>query len=416
MGESTLTNPTNTRPLKQAPHSLRMQFDVPLLLAVITLLVFGLLMVYSASWEYSMSQNYPPSYVLTRQIEFALGGAGVALIASRVDYHRYQKWAFLMLLITLGSLLAVLVINRNSSDPARTLFFRSVQPSELAKVVIIIYLSVWLNSKKDRLNEVGFGLFPMIVLIGITCGFIMLQTDISAAATIYILGGLLFFLAKADVRQVFLVIILAVVLGFIVVSITSTGRDRMQKFTYGFTDPEKADYQIKGSFNAIVNGGIFGVGIGKGVIKNLLLPVAWTDSIFSVIVEETGLAGASFVILLYLIILWRGLRIARRAPDNLGRLIAGGITFWIVIEATMNMAVMVNLIPVTGNALPLISAGGSSLVMTLTSLGIVMGIDRCGTEEATSEEGRNFNAAVDLRWRDRRRRLSRTRRTGGTRP
>jgi cell division protein FtsW len=312
--------------------------------------------------------------------------------------------------------LAVLVINRNSSDPARTLVFRSVQPSELAKLVIIIYLSVWLNSKKDRLNEVGFGLFPMIVLIGITCGFIMLQTDISAAATIYILGGLLFFLAKADVRQVFLVIILAGVLGFIVVNITNTGRDRMQKFTYGFSDPEKADYQIKGSFSAIVNGGIFGVGIGKGVIKNLVLPVAWTDSIFSVIVEETGLAGASFVILLYLIILWRGLRIARRAPDNLGRLIAGGITFWIVIEATMNMAVMVNLIPVTGNALPLISAGGSSLVMTLTGIGILMGIDRCGTEEAITEEGRNFNAAVDLRWRDRRRRLSRTRRTGGTRP
>jgi cell division protein FtsW len=290
-----------------------------------------------------------------------------------------------------------------------------VQPSELAKLVMIIYLSVWLNSKKDKLNQFGFGVFPMVVILGITCGFIMLQTDISAAATIYILGGLLFFLSKAALRQVFLVILFAVVLGAVVVIAFPTGHDRLQKFTNGFTNPENADYQIKGSYNAIVNGGILGVGIGKGVIKNLILPVAWTDSIFSVIVEETGLVGAGFVILLYLVILWRGLRIARRAPDKLGRLIAGGITFWILLEAIMNMAVMVNLMPVTGNALPFISAGGSSLVTSLLAIGILMGIDRLGTEEATTEEGRNNSAAVDLRWRDRRGRVSRTGRAGSPR-
>jgi len=415
MGEPTLTNSGNTRPVKQAPHSLHMPFDVPMLLAVITLVVFGLMMVYSASWKYDVDHGNPPGYMLLRQVEFTFVGALAALIASRIDYHHFQKWAFLMLFLTLGALFAVLIVNRNSTDPARTLFLQSVQPSELAKIVMIIYLSVWLNSKKDRLNEVGFGLFPMIILIGITSGLIMLQTDISAAATIYILGGLLFFLAKADVRQVFLVIIFAALLGVAVVNVTNTGRDRMQKFTYGFTDPTKADYQIKGSFNAIVNGGFFGVGIGNGVIKNLILPVAWTDSIFSVIVEETGLVGAFFVIALYVIILWRGLRIARRAPDMMGRLIAGGITFWIVLEAIMNMAVMVNLIPVTGNALPFISAGGSSLVTSLVGIGIVMGIERKGIEEATTEEGRNFNAAVDLRWRDRRGRVSRTRRAGSTR-
>ncbi len=415
MGESTLTNPTNTRVAKQAPHALRMGFDVPMLLAVITLLIFGLLMVYSASWKFAVDHGYTPGYMVTRQIGFAALGCLASLVAWRFDYRRYQKWAFLMLLGTLGALLAVLIVNRNNPDPGRTLWSQSVQPSELAKLVMVIYLSVWLNSKKDKLNQIGFGMAPMIVIIGITCGFIMLQTDISAAATIYILGALLFFLAKADVRQVFLVIMLAAVLGFAVVNVTSTGRDRFTKFTNGFSNPENADYQIKGSYNAIVNGGIFGVGIGKGVIKNLILPVAWTDSIFSVIVEETGLVGAFVVIMLYLIILWRGLRIARRAPDTLGRLIAGGITFWILLEAIMNMAVMVNLMPVTGNALPFISAGGSSLVTTLVGVGILMGIDRLGTEEETSEEGRNYSAAVDLRWRDRRGRVSRTRRAGSPR-
>jgi len=415
MGETTLNNQATIRVAKQAPHALRMGFDVPLLLAVSTLLIFGLLMVYSASWEFAMNGGHPAGYLVTRQIEFAILGCLGAVVAWRIDYHRYQKWAFLMLLGSLGLLMAVLILNRNNPDPGRTLWAQSVQPSELAKLVIIIYLSVWLHSKEKILNQVSFGLAPMIVIIGITCGFIMLQTDISAAATIYILGALLFFLAKADVRQVFLVILLAALLGFVVVNITSTGRDRMTKFTNGFTDPENADYQIKGSYNAIVNGGIFGVGIGKGVIKNLILPVAWTDSIFSVIVEETGLVGASLVIVLYLVILWRGLRIARRAPDFLGRLIAGGITFWILLEAVMNIAVMLNLMPVTGNALPFISAGGSSLVTTLVAVGVLMGIDRLGTEEQTTEEGRNYSAAVDLRWRDRRGRVSRTRRAGSPR-
>jgi cell division protein FtsW len=414
MGESTLTSPTNTRVAKQA-HALRMGFDVPMLLAVITLLIFGLLMVYSASWKFAMDQGHTPGYLVSRQIGFAVLGSLFAMVAWRIDYRHFQKWAFLMLLGSLLALGAVLIVNRNNPDPGRTLVLQSVQPSELAKLVMIIYLSVWLNSKKDKLNQIGFGLAPMIVIIGITCGFIMLQTDISAAATIYILGALLFFLAKADVRQVFLVILMAAVLGFAVVNVTSTGRDRVTKFTNGFTDPDNADYQIKGSYNAIVNGGFFGVGIGKGVIKNLILPVAWTDSIFSVIVEETGLFGASVVIALYLVILWRGLRIARRAPDTLGRLIAGGITFWILLEAIMNMAVMLNLMPVTGNALPFISAGGSSLVTTLVGVGILMGIDRLGTEEETSEEGRNYSAAVDLRWRDRRGRVSRTRRVGSPR-
>jgi len=415
MGESTLTNPVNTRVARQSPHALRMGFDVPLLLAVTTLLIFGLLMVYSASWKFALDHGFSSSYMVTRQMEFALLGGVGAFVGWRIDYHHYQKWAFLMLLGSLAALIAVLIINRNNTDPGRTLWSQSIQPSELSKLVMIIYLSVWLNSKKDKLNQIFFGLVPMIVIIGVTCGFIMLQTDISAAATVFILGALLFFLAKADVRQVFLVILFAALLGIFVVTVVPTGHDRIQKFTNGFTDPENADYQIKGSYNAIVNGGIFGVGIGKGVIKNLILPVAWTDSIFSVIVEETGLVGGFFVIMLYLVILWHGLRIARRAPDMLGRLIAGGITFWILLEATMNMAVMVNLMPVTGNALPFISAGGSSLVTSLVAVGILLGIDRLGTEEETSEEGRNYSAAVDLRWRDRRGRVSRTRRAGSPR-
>ena len=230
-------NPITARVARQAPHALRMGFDVPLLLAVITLLIFGLLMVYSASWKFAMDQGHTPGYLVSRQMGFAVLGSLFALVAWRVDYRRYQKWAFLLLLLCLGALFATLVVNRNNPDPGRTLVSQSVQPSELAKLVMIIYLSVWLTSKKDKLNQIGFGLAPMIVIIGTTCGFIMLQTDISAAATIYILGALLFFLAKADVRQVFLVILMAAVLGFAVVNVTSTGRDRCHEIHQRFYRP-----------------------------------------------------------------------------------------------------------------------------------------------------------------------------------
>jgi len=286
-----------------------------------------------------------------------------------------------------------------------------IQPSELAKLVVIIYLAVWLNSKQEVLNNMSFGLIPMIFILAILGAFIMLETDISATFTVLLLGGLLFFLAKGDLRQIALVIFLACCMIYLVVTFTSRGQDRIQKFRNGLLDPQKADYQIKASFSAIVDGGLTGVGIGKGVIKNINLPVAWTDSIFAVIIEETGLIGGFFVIAMFMIFLWRGLRIAARAPDNLGRLLAGGITIWIVTEAIINIAVMVSLLPVAGNALPLISFGGSSMFMTMIGIGILMNIARSGQDQEGTQERRSFSAFANLRWRDRRRRVSRSRRS-----
>lgn len=413
MGQSTfITRPIS--PVKQKPHSLRLGFDVPMLIVVVCLLVFGLLMVYSASWKFSLTiMGQSPSYILVRQLAWAAIGIILAVAASLVNYHIFQKVALPLLVVTLLLLLGVLFFNR-SSDSGRTLFYNSVQPSELAKLAIIIYLAVWLNSKQDVLNNITFGLIPMILILAITGAFIMLQTDISAALTVVMLGGLLFFLAKGDLRQIAFVVILACGLIFAVVTFTTRGQDRIQKFKTGLLDPQKADYQIKASFSAIVDGGLTGVGIGKGVIKNINLPVAWTDSIFAVIIEETGLIGGFFVIAMFMIFLWRGLRIAARAPDNLGRLLAGGITIWIVTEAIINIAVMISLLPVAGNALPLISSGGSSMIMTLIGIGILMNIARSGQDQVSSQERRSFNASVDLRWRDRRRRISRTRRSGST--
>ncbi len=165
---------------------------------------------------------------------------------------------------------------------------------------------------------------------------------------------------------------------------------------------------------AVVRGGLFGVGIGKGTTKFTGLPVPWTDSIFAVIAEETGLIGAVLVIALYLVLLWRGLKIAQRAPDGLGFLLASGVTIWITLEALINIGVMVNIIPFAGNALPLMSAGGSSMTMTLAGIGILINVSRTNGRRSSTKEGRTFGAVIDLRRRDWRRSVPRNRRSAGT--
>ena len=198
--------------------------------------------------------------------------------------------------------------------------------------------------------------------------------------------------------------------------LSDKGRHRINEYVAGLQDPVNTSYQIRHSINAISRGELFGVGIGKGVAK-YSVPVSWTDSIFAVIVEETGLVGAGVVLLLYCLLLWRGLYIAARAPDDLGKLLSAGIIFWILLEALINIGVTVNLFPSAGNALPLISAGGSNLVAVLLGLGILMGVSRQTRFKEDAEESarRYTGAVVDLRRRNGGRDLSGSRRSAETR-
>jgi cell division protein FtsW len=310
-------------------------------------------------------------------------------------------------------LLAVLIVQDERNGAARSLLGGSIRPSELAKLAIVIYLAFWLYSKREVLNNMSFGLFPLIVIMGVVGGLIALQPDLSAVVTIFILGGIMFFLARGDWRQIVLVVVVAGLFGYLIVSIVPTGPARLESYLAGFQDPNRASYHIQRSIGAIANGGLFGVGIGNAESKLTGLPFAWTDSIFAVIVEELGLAGAIVIVGLYLVFLWRGLKIAAEAPDMLGRLLAGGLTLWIVIEAMINMGVMLNLLPSAGNALPLISAGGSSMTMTLLAIGIIINVGRMSHRQQNAE-GRNLGAVVDLRRRDGRRRVSRAVRAAGS--
>jgi cell division protein FtsW len=395
--------------------SVRLGIDVPMLLVVVTLVVFGLLMVYSASWDYSIVVlDEAPIYMFTRQLMWLGVGCAFAFLFTWINYHRWQKFAIPAMGVTVLGLLGVLFSNQVINNAARTIFGGSGQPSEAAKLVIVIYLSVWLYAKREQLSDISFGLLPLGGILGILGGLILLQPDLSAATTLFILGGILFFLAGSDMRQILILLIVGLLIGWVVFRLHPTGRYRMDAYLLSFSDLTKAPVHLSRALEAIVKGGWFGVGIGRADTKLTGLPVPPTDSIFAVVGEETGIFGASALVGLYVLLLWRGLKIANQAPDGLGRLLASGLSLWLAMEALINMAVIVGLVPFAGNALPFISYGGSNLVVSLAAIGILQNIARMSSRIQEDEE-RTFDAVVDLRRRDGRRRLPRTRGTAGTR-
>lgn len=387
-------------------QSLYLGIDVPLLLATFMLVIFGLLMVYSASWDFALYIYDDPTYIFSRQLLWLVLAVAAAIFATFFDYHYWRRLAVPALAVVVGALLVVLVINEVRHGATRTLNAGSYMPSEAAKIVAIIYLSVWLYSKRNYLSDVWLGLVPMAVIIGILSGLILAQPDLSAAATIVFLGGVLFFLAGGDLKQIAVLLVIVVTVGWFTVQVHPTGSVRIASYLDGLVDPTQASYHVRRSIEAFLKGGVFGVGIGNSNTKLTGLPVPPTDSIFAVVGEETGLFGTTSVVMLYGVLIWRGLKIARNAPDQLGSLLAAGLSIWLTLEAFINMAVMVNLVPFAGNALPFISAGGSNLVVSLLAIGMLMNIARLSKPKRQTE--RIADAPTGVRRSQRRRRVPRT--------
>jgi len=386
--------------------------DVPLLLVTLILVVLGLMMVYSASTDFSLRVYGSANQIFVRQVQVLLVSIVLAVILAFVDYHILCRFALPALLLTIALLVFVLFVSDERHGAVRTLWDGSIQPSELAKIVIIIYLSVWLFSKQEYLQDIYFGLIPLGLILGIVGGLIFIQPDVSAVLTIMVIGGTMFFLAGGDTKQILVMVVLALFVGLIVVVTSSTGSQRLANFLPGLFDPLEAPYHVRRSLEAFYRGGWFGVGLGNADTKLTGLPVPHTDSIYAVVGEELGAVGSVFLVGLYLVLLWRGMGIARRAKDQLGALLAAGLSLWLVMEAVINMMVMINLLPFAGNALPFISAGGSNLLVSLAAIGLLINISRLSANEKDVNEG-NSASVVDLRRRDRRGRVSSARRTSG---
>jgi cell division protein FtsW len=406
MGAGTLTAAEHVP--SRSPAAQRQAPDLALLVSVIILIVFGLIMVYSASWDYSLAEYGDAVYMFTRQLLWLAMGLALAALLTILDYHHWRRLIVPAMGLTILLLIAVLLLNEIRLGAKRSLYAGSYQPSELAKIVTIVYLSVWLYAKRRFLHDISLGLVPLGMILGVVGGLIYQQPDLSAAGTLLIMGGLLFFLAGGDLKQIGLLLVVAVVAAYLVVQVSPTGKVRVAEFLAGLKDPTQASYHVQRSYEAIVNGGVFGVGIGRAESKLTGLPVPPTDSIYAVVVEELGLMGAVTLIGLYALVVWRGLVIARRAPDMLGTLLATGLVLWIGLEAGINMMVMVGLLPFAGNALPFVSAGGSNLVSSLAAIGILLNVSRQrGPWAPDDEEGRPDLAPSRVRRWHRRRRVPR---------
>jgi cell division protein FtsW len=358
-------------------------------------------MLYSASWDVSWHAFKDVNSFFMRQLIWLVIGLGAAVFLYFMDYHRWERnrLAVVAIVITIGLLLLVLIIGDRAIIGGK-----SVQPSELAKIVIVIYLSVWLNAKGDKIKQVDFGLIPLAVILGLVGGLIAIQTDVSASVTVFALGIMLFYMAGGSLLQILTLMLISTGLGAGMVALRKPEvYQRILDFWVGLRDINTiGSEQIAKSFTAFMDGGWFGVGLGRGVAKLVLLPVPHTDSIFAVVGEELGFVGASILVILYSLLLWRGMVIAKKSEDGLGSLLVAGLVFWIVFEAYVNIAVIIGLLPVAGNPLPFMSQGGSNLVVTLSAVGIILGVARRAELEHRKQERRSLGAVVDLRGRDRR--------------
>jgi len=396
--------------------------DGMLLVVVGALVGFGLLMVYSTTFDWSYRAYDDAAFIFLRQVSWLGVGIIAMTITAFMPYRWWRSLAVLLMGLTLALLVLVLLFGSTRFNAQRSFFNGSVQPSELAKFVTILYLAVWLDSKSDRLHQLGYGIGPFGVIVGVIAALILAQPDLSAAATVVIIAAVMFFIGGADIVQMLMVAGAGTLTAIGVLQFYDTGRQRLADYWAGVQDLTQASWHVQQAAIAFVNGGIFGRGLGESHQKFGFLPTPHTDSIFAIVGEELGLIGCLALIGLFVALAWRGFRIAGGARDQLGALLAAGIVCWVMLEALINIAVMVGVLPFAGNALPFISYGGSSLVVNLAAMGVLLSISRREQQdEAIPRKTRNSgllrrvlgqemfgrNATHDFSRRDRRRRVSR---------
>lgn len=393
------------------------------------MIIYGLVMVYSSSFPYSVLGKDHPFYFIGRQLLWtALGVVGM-VIAAIIPYKFWERWSVPLMGLTLMALVVLLLIGIERFGSTRTFFGGSVQPSQPAKVVIIIYIATWLASKLDRIRSVTVSLIPFSMLLGFLSLLIVLQPSISTAVLIVVTASIMFFIAGAAVAQLLVVAAGAGATFYFVLQYSSYASERIEKYWASIRNPlESAEHQVWQSVQALTLGGPYGVGIGQGTAQQFgFVPLAWTDNIFAVIGQELGLLGALLVILLFALLAWRGLRIAMRCRDPFGMLLAVGLTSMLVVQALLNIAVVVAAVPPTGVPLPFFSYGGSSMVTAMTAVGLLFSISRHGrtvtikpARPAPAIEGGSPrmvpNATLDLGWRDGRPRVSGAGRGSATKP
>lgn len=382
-------------------------FDVMLGVTLLALLAYGLLMLYSATFYVGQS-------FWQKQLVWIALGSVIMLVMYKVPYTVWQKVALPLMGATLVMLFVVLLLGELILGAQRSLIGASIQPGVLARLIVVIYIAAWLSSKGEQLNHVRYGLIPFAIIIGVVAGMVALQPDLSTALLLVITGLAMFFYAGGDPIQIFVSVISGgTAFGFLAWQLPHA-RARLVAYLESLRDPTQMPYHVHRAIIAIGEGGILGVGIGGGRLKSGYLPFPHTDSIFAVIAEEAGMLGCLLVIMLFILLAYRGYRIALETPEPFGSLLAFGATTMIITEALLNIMVMVGLIPFTGTALPFFTYGGSEMLMTMAGAGLLLSVSRGKPKkgEGVVYNASTFaNAILDRGRRDRGARVSSARRS-----
>lgn len=358
--------------------------DMAILFSALILLGIGLVMVFSASAVKSMVLYGDRFYYLKRQLAWAAISIAAMLFAMNFDYRHLKRLAPLILLGGLGLLVVVLIpgIGRVAHGARRWIGVGSlgVQPSEVMKLAFVIFLAASMSAKGKKMRAFTTGVIPYVALCGVVFALILKQPDLGTAVAIASTAGIMLFAAGVRISHLLLLAISAVPVLYWAVTSEEYRLRRFLAFLDPWSDLQDTGYHIVQSLYALGSGGPFGVGLGWSRQKFFYLPEQHTDFIFAILGEEFGFLGTSTLILLFFFFAWRGYRVALNAPDAFGSLLACGITTMIALQAVINIAVVTATIPITGIPLPFLSSGGSSLLFTMTGVGILLNISRYTTE------------------------------------
>jgi len=354
--------------------------DFILITVTLTLLAVGLIMVYSASavWaDYKFDDSF---YFVKRQMLFAGVGIIAMFFLMNVDYWSWRTWAKVMLIVCFVLLLLVLIPGigtvRNGSRSWIGVGAFSIQPSEFMKLAMIIFLAKYLSINQKNITSFKNGLLPSLLLVFTAFGLIMLQPDLGTGTVMVGTCLVMIFVAGARIKH-FVILGLIGLAGFVALVLSAPYRiKRITSFLDPWEDPLGSGFQIIQSLFAIGPGGLFGLGLGQSRQKFFYLPEPQTDFIFAILAEELGFIGGSFVLLLFALLLWRGIRVALGAQDLYGSFLAVGIISMVAIQVMINIGVVTGLMPVTGITLPFLSYGGSSLTLMLMAVGVLLNISR----------------------------------------
>jgi len=354
--------------------------DHTLLMVTVTLALIGLVMVFSASAIVAGNRFHDSGFFLKRQVAWLAFGFLLLHLTSRIDYTLWKKLSVPILGCMVVLLVMVLVPSLGVAAKGARRWLRagliSIQPAELAKLVAVIYLAAYLTKKEGKIKFFQSGLLPALMVIGVLSGLILLEPDLGTVVVIGFVTVGLCFLAGAKISHLLGLALCAIPVVLVLVLGSGYRRQRLLTFLAPWKDASDTGFQITQSFLAFGSGGPFGVGLGEGKQKLFFLPEAHTDFVLALIGEELGLAGTATVILLFAVFVWRGFQIAARARVPFGRYLGMGITLLIGMQALVNAAVVTGLLPTKGLTLPFVSYGGSSLVVSLLGVGVLLNISR----------------------------------------